>query len=62
MATRKYIDCREHTNKENKCTVSISADNEDELIKAEIQHAVGTHGVKYKPELRDEIKSMIKEI
>jgi predicted small metal-binding protein len=39
---RKYIDCREIPS-ESHCTVAISADHEDELIEAAVQHAVAVH-------------------
>ena len=40
---RKYIDCREYPS-EIKCTVALSADSEDELLEAAVQHAVSVHG------------------
>ena len=61
MATRKYIDCREHPDPKTKCTVAISADNENELIEAAIQHGISVHGMTDSPELREGIKGMIKE-
>jgi len=57
---RKYIDCREHPDA-GKCTLAISADSENELVEAAIQHATLVHGLEDGPELRDGIKSMIKE-
>ena len=60
MATRKYIDCREHSGPENTCTVAISADNDEELIETAIQHVVSTHSMDDTPETRNELKSMIK--
>jgi predicted small metal-binding protein len=43
------------------CTVAISADGEDELINAAVQHAVSVHGEKDTPEFRSEIKKAIHE-
>ena len=57
---RKYIDCREHPDA-GKCTLAISADSENELIEAGVQHAVAAHGLQDSPELREGLKSMIKE-
>ena len=57
---RKYIDCREFPS-EMQCTVAISADREDELINAAVQHAVSVHGEKDTPTFRSEIKKAIHE-
>ena len=57
---RKYIDCREFPS-EMQCTVAISADREDELIDAAVQHAVSVHGEKDTPQFRSEIKKAIHE-
>jgi predicted small metal-binding protein len=56
---RKFIDCREYPSEMN-CTVMISADSEDELLEAAVQHAVAVHGEKDTPELRNEIRKIIK--
>lgn len=56
---RMYIDCREYPS-DIKCTVSIAADSEKELIDAAAQHAVTVHGYKDGSELREEIGKMIK--
>ena len=61
MAARKYIDCREHSESENKCSIAISADTDEELIKVATQHAISAHGMEDGPELRDALRSMIKE-
>lgn len=57
---RKYIDCREFPS-EMQCTVAISADREDELIDAAVQHAVSAHGERDTPKFRSEIKKAIHE-
>jgi predicted small metal-binding protein len=57
---RKYIDCREIPS-ESHCTVAISADNEDELLEAAVQHAVAVHRHYNTPELRLLIKRGIRE-
>ncbi len=56
---RKYLDCREHPS-ESKCTVTISADNEREIVDVAVQHAVKTHGERDTPELREWIRNSIK--
>ena len=56
---RKYIDCREVPS-ESKCTVSIAADTEKELMDAAVQHAVAVHGHQDTPEFRQQLTSAIK--
>lgn len=58
---RKYIDCREYPSEMN-CTVMLSADSEVELLEAAVQHAVSVHGEKDTPELREEIRKIIKSM
>lgn len=55
---RKYIDCREFPS-EMKCTVAISADSDDELIEAAVQHAVAVHGEHDTAEFRRDIRGAI---
>jgi predicted small metal-binding protein len=43
------------------CTIAISADTEAELLDAAVQHAVAVHRHQDTPELRDQIRSAIKE-
>ena len=57
--SRKYIDCREIPS-ESHCTVAISADNEDELVEAAVQHAVAVHHHYNTLELRRLIKRGIR--
>jgi predicted small metal-binding protein len=57
---RKFIDCREYPSEMN-CTVFMSADSEDELLEAAVQHAVSVHGHTDTPELRETLRSMFKE-
>ena len=59
--TRKYIDCRDYPQVEERCTVAISADSEDELVEAAVQHGVKVHGYEDTPDLRREMKASIKE-
>jgi predicted small metal-binding protein len=57
---RKYIDCREFPS-ESKCTVSIAADSEVELLEVAAQHAVAVHGHEDSPELRVELRKLFHE-
>lgn len=57
---RKFIDCREFPS-DMRCTVAISADREDELIEAAVQHAVSVHGERDTSEFRSEIRKVIHE-
>ncbi|WP_028969614.1 DUF1059 domain-containing protein [Sphingomonas sp. URHD0057] len=56
---RKTIDCRDYPS-ESGCTVSISADSEDELVEAAAQHAVQVHGHEDSPELRAMLRDGMK--
>ena len=56
---RKYIDCRDYP--DSQCTVALSADNEDELVEACVQHGVKVHGYEDTPEFRKELREMAKE-
>lgn len=56
--TRATIDCRKFPS-ESGCTVSISADSEEELIAAAAQHAVAVHDHEDGPELRAELAKLI---
>lgn len=57
---RKYIDCREFPSEMN-CTVALSADTDEELLNAALQHAVAIHHHVDSPELRQQIKQLFKE-
>jgi predicted small metal-binding protein len=57
---RKFIDCREVPSEKN-CTVALSADSESELLEVAVQHAVTAHGHQDTPELRDMIRSAMKD-
>ncbi len=57
---RKYVDCREYPS-ETHCSVALSADSEDELLEAAVQHAIQVHKHQDSPELRQQLKTMMKE-
>jgi predicted small metal-binding protein len=55
---RKYIDCREVPS-DTKCSVTIAADSEKELMEVAVQHAVAVHGHKDTPEFRQQLKGAV---
>lgn len=55
---RKYIDCREFPS-ESKCSVTIAADTEEELLNVAVQHAVAVHGHADTREFRAQLKEAI---
>jgi predicted small metal-binding protein len=57
--SRKYIDCRDFP--DSNCTVALSADTEEELLEAVVQHGVKKHGYEDTPEFREEIRKSFKE-
>jgi predicted small metal-binding protein len=57
---RKFIDCRAFPSEMN-CTIAISADNEAELLEAAVQHAVAVHRHQDSPDLRNMIRSAMKD-
>ena len=58
-AKRKSIDCRHYPSEKN-CSLKISG-TEEEVMNAAVQHAVSAHGHEETPELREQIKSMLKD-
>jgi predicted small metal-binding protein len=58
--TRKFIDCRDYPSESN-CTVAISADSENELLEAAVQHACASHGHMDSPELRSSLVKLFKD-
>ena len=56
---RKYIDCREFPSETN-CTVAIFG-TEDEVLDLAIVHACTTHGHKDTHDLRNQLRSMLKD-
>lgn len=58
--TRKFIDCRELPS-DTHCSVAISADSEEELLQAAVQHAVSVHHHSDSPELRQQLRQLFKD-
>lgn len=52
---RHYLDCRDIPSVMH-CTVAVSADGEDELLEAAVQHAVSVHHHQDTPELRTQLR------
>ena len=59
MAQRKFVDCRDYPSEKN-CSLRISG-TEKEVLDAAVQHAVSAHGHTNSPQLREQIKSMLKD-
>ena len=59
MAHRKSIDCRDYPSEKN-CSLKISG-TEQEVLDAAVHHAFSAHGHDNTPELRQQIKSMLKD-
>ena len=57
---RKFIDCRAFPSEMN-CSIAISADTEGELLEAAVQHAVAVHGHQDTPELREQLRSALRD-
>jgi predicted small metal-binding protein len=57
---RKFIDCRAFPSEMN-CSIAISADSEDELLEAAVQHAVAVHSHQDTPELREQLRGLLKD-
>jgi predicted small metal-binding protein len=59
MAQRKSIDCRDYPS-DKRCTLRISG-TEQEVLDAAVQHATSAHGHTDPKELREQLKSMLKD-
>ena len=58
--SRKFIDCREYPSQSH-CSVALSADSEQELLDAAVQHAVSVHGAEDTPAFREQLRQLFKE-
>ena len=59
-AKRKAVDCRLYPS-ENNCTLRIEG-TEEEVLEAATQHAVTAHGHTNSPELREQIRSILRDV
>lgn len=57
--SRKYIDCRAMPS-ENGCDLAMSGSDEH-VLNAAVTHAVTAHGHEDTPELRDQIRQLLKD-
>ena len=59
---RKYMDCREQDAPgENRCSTTLSADNEEELLEAVIKHGINVHGFANTAEFRNRVRKEFKD-
>jgi predicted small metal-binding protein len=56
---RKVADCREFPS-ESGCSLTIAGE-EEEVVRAAAMHAVDVHGHEDTPELREQIRGMLKD-
>jgi len=56
---RKVIDCRQYPSEKN-CSLAISG-TEDEVLEAATHHAVTVHGHTETPELREQLRTILKD-
>jgi predicted small metal-binding protein len=59
MGQRKSIDCRDYPSEKN-CSLKMSG-TEQEVLDAAVQHATSAHGHSDPKELREQLKSMLKD-
>ncbi|NOK08919.1 DUF1059 domain-containing protein [Corallococcus exercitus] len=57
--SRKTMDCREAPSESN-CSLTITGE-EDEVLRAAVEHAISVHGEKDSPELREMIRGSLKD-
>ena len=57
--SRKVADCREFPS-ESGCSLTISGE-EEEVVRAASEHAVSVHGHEDTPELREQVRGMLKD-
>ena len=58
MSDRKAIDCRDYPS-ERGCTLRMEG-SEEELLEAAVNHAITSHGHTDNPELREQIRGLLK--
>jgi Protein of unknown function (DUF1059) len=58
MPERKSIDCREYPS-DSGCTLRLEG-TEDEVLDAAVNHAITRHGHTDNPELREQLRSLLK--
>ncbi|AYG81993.1 hypothetical protein DWB77_04161 [Streptomyces hundungensis] len=56
---RKVADCRDYPSESN-CSLTISGE-EDEVVRAAAEHAASVHGHTDSAELREQLRTMLKD-
>ncbi len=56
---RKIADCRDFPS-DSKCSLTISGE-EEEVVRAAAMHAADVHGHRDTPELREQVRKMLKD-
>lgn len=59
MSERKSIDCRDYPS-DSDCTLKLEG-TEDEVLDAAVSHAITRHGHTDNPELREQIRGLLKQ-
>ncbi|MFD5869597.1 DUF1059 domain-containing protein [Streptomyces sp. NPDC102402] len=57
--TRKVADCRKYPSVSN-CSLTISGE-EDEVVRAAVEHAVSVHEHQDSPEMREQIRGSLED-
>ncbi|MDX6443865.1 MAG: hypothetical protein QOH71_939 [Blastocatellia bacterium] len=60
MSERKAIDCRDYPS-ERGCTLRLEGTDE-EVLDAAVNHAITSHGHTDNPELREQIRGLLKPV
>ena len=60
MSERRAIDCRDHPS-DRGCTLRLEG-TEDEVLEAAVNHAITSHGHTDNPELREQIRTLLKPV
>jgi predicted small metal-binding protein len=60
MSGRKAIDCRDYPS-ERGCTLRLEG-TEEEVLDAAVNHAITSHGHTDNPELREQIRGLLKPV
>jgi predicted small metal-binding protein len=59
---RKYIDCNmQDAPDAKKCSASLSAETEEELLEAVIKHGINVHGLANTAEFREKVRSEFRD-
>ncbi|MER5493460.1 DUF1059 domain-containing protein [Streptomyces sp. LE64] len=56
---RKVADCRDYPSESN-CTLTIAGE-EEEVVRAAAEHAASVHGHEDTPELREQLRGVLKD-